>query len=300
MSNLLWNVFSVFELPHWEAWAEQKGLDAVTSKIDQSTRHLEALFGAYPDGLVEVRIFKPHQEGVIPQGASQQWFPLGSAEWVDPILRYAYDAEAMGQDVYIGVLPRVTRSGKAESVGYCATLWADCDGKTISAQEVKQRGGASADVIVQSGHGLHLYWLGDQVLPLTPSNKRLCQKLLKQKQQMVGSDPVHDFSRVLRLAGTTNWKRADDPKPVRLLKCPSGATADDDARRINLMALTKKQVGAIIDAYHEGINQAKKKRAFCPSIYQPWTAEHKAYWIGVNSVPQENTHHGITQTQAPN
>lgn len=220
MPNLLWNVFSAFELPHWEEYGEAKGINPVDAKVQMSTTQLQYQFGVYRDGFVEIRCFKPRLSGEAPGKAVQRYFPIDGGDWYTPTLSYAYEAEAQGLDVYLGVLPRSTQSGKAESVSYCATVWADCDGKTIAAQEVKKRGGDTADMIVGSGHGLHLYWFSNEVLSLTADNKRRLTRLLKQRQGTVGSDPVHDFPRVLRLSGTTNWKNPDDPKCVKLLKWP--------------------------------------------------------------------------------
>lgn len=153
----------------------------------------------------------------------------------------AKEADAEGWDCYIGVLPRLRDSGKAEDTTPTTTvLWADLDTKNLGGSHMAsflalQRAGLEPSILVDSGNGLHAYWLLRQPVPFAKASVAM-QGLHK----LIGSDSVHDAPRVLRLPGTRNHKACfhdvregaiekglippNDPayegrcKPVRLLK----------------------------------------------------------------------------------
>jgi len=137
----------------------------------------------------------------------------------------AKDAE--GWDVYFGVLPRDFASGRAEDcVPNVGVLWADIDNKSVGGTHLAalMRVGAlnlTPSIIVDSGNGLHCYWLLDSLAPFAK-----VKPLMQGLQSAIGSDHVHDAPRVLRLPGTHNHKACNHPAspasdcramPVRLL-----------------------------------------------------------------------------------
>jgi hypothetical protein len=87
--------------------------------------------------------------------------------------------------------------------------------------------------VVDSGHGLHLYFLLDEWLNLRNGAREDTQATLMGVAQHwratcakhgFDADSVHDLSRVLRLPGTINRKLQDAPRPVTII------TANPDAR----------------------------------------------------------------------
>jgi DNA polymerase I-like protein with 3'-5' exonuclease and polymerase domains len=64
--------------------------------------------------------------------------------------------------------------------------------------------------IVNSGHGLHAYWLLREPLQATPETIFRVEHLLKKLADMLGGDPaVCEVSRIMRLPGSHNTKRGD-------------------------------------------------------------------------------------------
>lgn len=88
-------------------------------------------------------------------------------------------------------------------------------------------------VIVDSGGGVHGYWLLKETWVLDSDDARQAAELVQRAwvQQVIGADPsVHDLVRILRVPGTRNFKY-DPPPPVQFLTC-------DLERRYALPALT--------------------------------------------------------------
>lgn len=113
-------------------------------------------------------------------------------------------------DVYLGVLPRLSESGGAAAVTtHSRVLWCDCDNEMAveRAMSFEHR----PHFAVQSSPGrAHFYWL-IQSLPtdlVAQANKRLAF-------HFGGDLRCTDPARILRVAGTQNWKRGE-PVPVVL------------------------------------------------------------------------------------
>jgi hypothetical protein len=99
----------------------------------------------------------------------------------------------------------------------------------------------SPSVVVDSGGGIHGYWLLKETWRLDSDEARAAAELVQRLwvQGVVGADPsVHDLVRILRIPGTLNFKY-DPPRPVQFLAC-------DLDRLYTLPALT-----AHLPAVHE-------------------------------------------------
>lgn len=76
----------------------------------------------------------------------------------------------------------------------------------------------SPTMLVDSGNGLHVYWVLD--VDVSPENWRACGALLKALTKKHGllADPsrTSDIASVLRVPGTLNQKDADNRKPVKI------------------------------------------------------------------------------------
>lgn len=79
----------------------------------------------------------------------------------------------------------------------------------------------SPSVVVDSGGGIHGYWLLRDPWLLETDDARLAAELVQRAwvQQVIGADAsVHDLVRILRIPGTLNFKY-DPPRPVQFLAC---------------------------------------------------------------------------------
>jgi hypothetical protein len=160
-------------------------------------------------------------------------------EWAENCDPFSIDgfAEAANADnfnAYFGVCLQKSRPAKATSRGTEAGvsvmpgLWADVDFAAPAKATAKKKPKnypteaaareavglmpAEPTVIVQSGGGLHLYWLFSEPLFIDDSNRREAKTLSHRWQQMLRAkllkiggfelDSTHDLSRVLRLPGT--------------------------------------------------------------------------------------------------
>jgi RecA-family ATPase len=77
--------------------------------------------------------------------------------------------------------------------------------------------------VVASGHGLHCYWLFDEVLPATDEDKARVETLLKKLADVLAGDPaVCEVARLMRLPGSHNTKNGEW-LPVEIV-CSGGDT----------------------------------------------------------------------------
>ena len=115
------------------------------------------------------------------------------------------------------------KRGKNSDVSHYVALWIDVDFHGDEA-EIRKRfqetvkiftdAGIPPSIIVESGHGLHAYWLLDKPYPSAEA-RPLCAGVQDTFQI---SDAVHDPSRVLRMPGTVNLKDAKHPAECRVVE----------------------------------------------------------------------------------
>ena len=149
------------------------------------------------------------------QGArvSQRFYPLPVT--LDDVQTLAFDAT--DRDVYFGVLARTYREGTARACSpNTPVLWADIDAKTFpskaDALATISRMLAYPQIVVDSGHGYHCYWLLQQAIPFDEA-----QFKMKVIERELGADHCSDAPRIIRIPGTLNHKD-DPPTPVRLVR----------------------------------------------------------------------------------
>jgi putative DNA primase/helicase len=150
-------------------------------------------------------------------------------------------ADSVEQDIYFGVGISSQRKPEgrlsADDVTAIPGLWIDIDiagvehkqnnlpARLSEATEFMNSLPFEPTIIVDSGHGLHAYWLFREIWEFdTPEERNQGKGLLKGFQDFIRSratargwklDATHDLSRVLRLPGTTNYKT--DPVPVTVI-----------------------------------------------------------------------------------
>lgn len=117
--------------------------------------------------------------------------------------------------IWVGVCPRERKNSAAPSVA--RVLWCDLNESIVSdeqvADAVKQSGLPDPTMIVNSGHGFHLYWkLSEAVL----AND--VKQYSRGVHQALPTDATHDPTRVMRVPGTMNWKKLDDPRPCTIVE----------------------------------------------------------------------------------
>ncbi len=209
--------------------------------MSETRQFLEALMG---DGLPS-----PHAAVVFTLPDRK------STRYSKPTLALPY-VERTGeqQNAYIGVgvidqQPEQGKRGKAEDVSGIFGMWADIDiagpahdtNKAYPPDLDAALKVAHADleptVVVDSGHGIHVWWLfpepwlfeeGDR-----PEAARLAEewsRLLKARARGKGwdIDSTHDLARVLRVPGTMNLKDENAPVPVKLLLADGPRCGIDD------------------------------------------------------------------------
>lgn len=152
------------------------------------------------------------------------WFKLPEA------MRDAADFTAP-RDVYFGVgLGDKMTDGrlKSEDITTIPGLWIDADLATPDRQNLPKTleeclplFPVEPTIIVNSGRGIHAYWLFREPLDVTATTAALLagfQTTIRNNAAARGwkLDSTHDLARILRLPGTLNYK-SDPPLPVTII-----------------------------------------------------------------------------------
>ena len=83
--------------------------------------------------------------------------------------------------------------------------------------EILQHSTIPKPILINSGNGIHAYWLFDRTLsrqewnPLAKRLKQLCKE-----HGLIVDDKVFEAARVLRPTGSFNFKDKSTPKPVEV------------------------------------------------------------------------------------
>lgn len=173
---------------------------------------LRKLFGHYPAGWVEFRSFG---SGHRPEVRSFK-LPGCLAEGMVEIRNQIADWTSRGRDVYVGVLPRSSESGRTKTdVLSWGCLWVDLDRKIPDAGlDLLDQ----CQMVVDTGNGWHGYVTGTPKALGGAVDRKLREERVERWQKSIhpGVDSTHDLARILRVAGTVNYKA--EPKPVVLLR----------------------------------------------------------------------------------
>jgi P4 family phage/plasmid primase-like protien len=160
----------------------------------------------HTEGLVELRAC-PNVRG---QGRVSSIFTRDP----DEVAEFVAHWSGKPYGVYFGAGTRKRERGTAEDVAELPALWADLDNvDKAHALEVLKACYCPPTFIVDSGRGLHAWWLLDE--PAEPSHE--FTNLLRQLRRIFAGDPaVCDLARIMRLPGTHNSKYGD-PLPVAVI-----------------------------------------------------------------------------------
>lgn len=147
------------------------------------TEFFNTIFEGIPaDGLVEVAFGTPP--------TSPQWVTLQDLHKV---------SWPSGRDAYYGPAARMGRNGKKENILGSRVLWADIDDSTTTVPTVLP------SIVVESGHGLHIYWLLEEWITDVEEIERLNKAVAADTE----ADHAWNANRLLRVPGTRNFRRGE-------------------------------------------------------------------------------------------
>jgi len=131
-----------------------------------------------------------------------------------------------GRNIYFGVGLRRKRSGKKSDVLSIPALWVDLDAKDFSQGKSEALSALdrlpadlSPSMVLDSGHGIHAYWLLEPVVALNGNGEieRVERALRGLAHHLDGDPTVADVARIMRLPGFLNVKDPENPVPCELL-----------------------------------------------------------------------------------
>jgi hypothetical protein len=182
---------------------------------------LRHLFKPYQDGFIELRPLSKHKPH-----ANRTTYRLPhclKGEEGQALTQHIISLAIRGYDVYVGVCPRAAPEGPGRKLGkdsieQVGAVWIDLDSKVPgSSKELLD----NCDIVIHTGNGWHGYTMLPAVANCRNTKDRTAieSKIRSwQNSIILGTDPVGNVDRILRVPGTINWKEPDNPKPVTLLK----------------------------------------------------------------------------------
>jgi len=185
------------------------------------------LYGPYftsSDGYVEIRF--------IAGNSISKWLPkceLTERDWEEVVQTNET------HHVYFGVNPRpLSKAKKQDDIADIVCLWVDIDGKDCEGgkEEAVTRATAFSlppTILVDSGHGVHCYWVLEKpILGITKDQRIPFKQRLSGLVDALGADAskLH-LDSCLRLPGTANIKDRDHPVICAVLSL-------DETRRYTL------------------------------------------------------------------
>ncbi|MBI4962906.1 MAG: hypothetical protein HY913_06505 [Desulfomonile tiedjei] len=168
---------------------------------------LEALFGDYflkREGFIMVRAIRRLDARV-----STRYFPN-----LEILAKEPYDED---QNVFFGVCPHETMKAERAQISYITAVWAGLDfnssgysgantyfsNKSQAAKAIRSFP-LPPSIIVESGWGVHLYWLLKEVMPLT--SIETAERLLARVNNYFLCQTTVKIDSVMRLPGTFNGR----------------------------------------------------------------------------------------------
>ena len=187
----------------------------------QAIAFLRHLFKPYQDGFIELRPLSKHKPH-----ANRTTYRLPhclKGEEGQALTQHIISLAIRGYDVYVGVCPRAAPEGPGRKLGkdsieQVGAVWIDLDSKVPGSSKGLLD---SCDIVVHTGNGWHGYTMLPAVANCRNTKDRTTieSKIRSwQNSIILGTDPVGNVDRILRVPGTINWKDVDNPKPVTLLK----------------------------------------------------------------------------------
>ena len=203
---------------------------------------------------------------------------------------------AADKDVYFA-LSTFAVAGKrtADNARFIRSLFIDMDGYATKKDAATALGAflektGMAELgnpyIVGSGGGLHVYWPFEEAVdivswkPMAENFKRLC----KQESMAIDMTVTADAARVLRVPGTTNFKKKyATPRPVRLLAAGDTFSFDALSKLIN-DRLTAPSYEAPKNVFElPGIRPTAAPSAASVKLFENNSTKFKTIWLATQS-----------------
>lgn len=176
------------------------------------------------DWIVEFNLlqYRPTQEKHDDQRMRAIFYTVGQVLTDWPTIEKQLDHlnRTQVENIHHGVNPRFRRPrkhGTNADVSHYVAVWVDVDfhghEEAVRKQFVDtvfdlQKRGLDPSIVVESGRGLHAYWLFDKPYPVAEA-RPICAGI---QDYFKISDAVHDQRRILRLPGFLNLKDSKSPK----------------------------------------------------------------------------------------
>lgn len=127
-----------------------------------------------------------------------------------------------GSNIYFGVCLRKRQKGTKADVEWVSALWADLDAKHYDGGKDEALSRLKSfklqpTFIIDSGHGYHAYWLLEAPVNAVDTERNV-EDYMRGIERYLGSDAVHDLSRVMRFPGFMNVKDANNPVQCLLIE----------------------------------------------------------------------------------
>ena len=84
---------------------------------------------------------------------------MDTLENIDDVIVTLGNHQREGKNVYFGVNPRNKKQGRAENIKFVNCLWIDLDGDRDTSSANLNNFTPRPSMIVDSGNGLHAYWI---------------------------------------------------------------------------------------------------------------------------------------------
>jgi hypothetical protein len=182
--------------------------------VDAAIDTLATLFEGAPEGTVFLTALGPN--GAVRSLASRE---TGRIEG----FLQRHDKAGVGLYFCVGTLRDGSSGRSKQNVGWIAGLHTDVDYKDhdLAPEEIQRRIGQTLlppSLVIETGGGLHLYWLFHEAETATPEMVARVEAALRRLADHVGGDPqCAECARLMRVPGTTNYKR-ETPIAVRVLE----------------------------------------------------------------------------------
>lgn len=175
--------------------------------IAEAQAFLDALYGGVPGETIEFRlIYGAGRDGVKP---IRKFVTLPVSEEIFTGLTKGNND---GYNIYFGVATR-----RYNKPSFVPAIWADIDFKHSRSRLIDPgvltqlrlyNESVKPSVVVQSGHGIHAYW----ITSAGPDEGQVIQGLNRRLAKRFGGDNVSDLARVMRLPGYYNVKDQTNPQ----------------------------------------------------------------------------------------
>jgi Protein of unknown function (DUF3631)/RepB DNA-primase from phage plasmid len=181
---------------------------------DAAIDTLTAIFEGAPEGAVFLTALGPN--GAVHSLASRE------TNRIESFLQ-RHDRAGVGLYFCVGTLRDGANGRSKNNVGWIAGLHADIDYKDheLGPGEIRQRldqASLPASLVIETGGGLHCYWLFHEAEAATPEAVARVEAALRRLADHVGGDPqCAECARLMRIPGTVNYKR-EVPVAVRVLE----------------------------------------------------------------------------------